>query len=145
MIVSDHSPCPPPLKSPDTGDFFQAWGGIASLQLGLPAVWTEGSARGMSVEMLAAAMCLGPARLAGLDDRKGRLAPGYDADIVIWNPDSSFAVTASALYHRHAITPYEGRTLKGVVRTTYVAGVEVCHGGEVTGQAAPPIPRLHSE
>ena len=132
LIASDHSPCPPELKSPDRGDFFQAWGGIASLQLGLPAVWHEGRQRGLDVARLSERMSAAPARLAGLEHRKGRLAPGFDADIVVWNPDAPVAVHSLALYHRHQLTPYRGRILTGAVRATYVRGVAVYRDGVLT-------------
>ena len=125
MIVSDHSPCPPEMKALSSGDFFEAWGGIASLQLGLPAVWHEARARGASVELIVERMSRAPARLAGIGNRKGHLAPGYDADIVIWNPDAPVVVSEMALQHRHPITPYRGRTLTGRVCATYVGGVQV--------------------
>ncbi|MEO8334783.1 MAG: allantoinase AllB [bacterium] len=131
LIASDHSPCPPELKDQRTGDFFQAWGGIASLQLGLPAVWHEAQARGASVAQVAEWMSAAPARLAGLSNSKGRLAKGYDADIVVWNPDAPVAVDDLTLYHRHALTPYRGRTLTGLVRATYVGGVQVYRDGHV--------------
>jgi len=124
LVASDHSSCPPALKNSD-GDFFAAWGGIASLQLSLSAVWTGARARGMAPERLAGWMSSSPARLAGLAGRKGRLAAGYDADIVVWDPDASFSVDASRLEHRHAVTPYAGRELFGVVRATYVSGKKV--------------------
>ncbi len=132
LIASDHSPCPPELKSPDRGDFFQAWGGIASLQLGLPAVWHEGRPRGLDVARLSERMSAAPARLARLEHRKGRLAPGFDADLVIWSPDAPVDVDSLVLYHRHQLTPYRGRTLTGAVRATYVRGVAVYHDGTVT-------------
>ena len=150
LIASDHSPCPPSMKSPVDGDFFQAWGGIASLQLGLPAIWHEMRARGASVdsrfrgnddhrddhrrdvELLSRKMSAAPARLAGLAGRKGQLAEGYDADIVVWDPDAPVDVDATTLYHRHPLTPYRGRTLTGLVRATYVGGVEVYRDGRVT-------------
>ena len=130
MVVSDHSPCPPEMKARSMGDFFQAWGGIASLQVGLAATWHEAKARGATLEQLSTWMSLAPARLAGVGHRKGLLAPGYDADLVIWNPDTPVAVEARTLYHRHPLTPYDGRTLTGAVRATYVGGVEVYRDGE---------------
>jgi allantoinase len=127
-IVSDHSPCPPALKRLDTGDFFAAWGGIASLQLGLPVVWTEARRRGFGVERLAQWMSEAPARLAGQTGRKGRLEAGYDADIVIWDPDASFTVDPAALQHRHPVSPYAGATLFGGVRRTFLRGREIFDG-----------------
>ena len=121
LVASDHSPCPPDMKE-TRGDFFSAWGGIASLQLSLAAVWTGARARGAAPERLAQWMSAAPARLAGLHGRRGALAPGHDADLVIWNPEASFRVNARALRHRHPVTPYAGRELFGVVKGTYVAG-----------------------
>ena len=94
----------------ERGDFGEAWGGIASLQLSLPAVWTGARARGFSLADVARWMCEGPARLAGLLDRKGTLAPGRDADVVVWYPDEEFSVTSALLRHRHKVTPYAGRS-----------------------------------
>jgi allantoinase len=131
LVASDHSPCPPAMKDQQLGDFFQAWGGIASLQLGLPAVWHEASKRGASIDQIAEWMSAAPARLAGLSHFKGRLAVGFDADIVIWNPDQPVAVDDLTLYHRHSLTPYRGRTLTGLVRATYVRGVQVYLNGRV--------------
>ncbi len=125
MIVSDHSPCPPELKHLEDGDFFQAWGGISSLQLGLPATWHQARARGASIGQLSEWMSAAPARLAGIADRKGTLAEGYDADIVIWDPEAPVAVDAMTLYHRHPVTPYRGMTLTGRVHSTFVGGAEV--------------------
>jgi allantoinase len=134
MIVSDHSPCPPAMKARERGDFFASWGGIASLQLGLPAVWHEARARGVSVATVAERMSAAPARLAGLGARKGRLAEGFDADIVIWDPESSVSVDTMTLYHRHPLTPYRGRPLTGLVRATYVAGIQVFGDGRILGE-----------
>ncbi|MFQ5680088.1 MAG: amidohydrolase family protein [Gemmatimonadota bacterium] len=133
LIASDHSPAPPELRARETGDFLAAWGGIASLQLLLPAVWTEARRRGHGLPKLVRWLCEGSARLAGLEGRKGRIAPGRDADLVIWEPESSFRVAAGELYHRHALTPYLGRTLAGRVRSTYVRGVPVYADGRPTG------------
>jgi allantoinase len=122
MIVSDHSPCTPELKRQGGGDFLAAWGGIASLQLALPAVWTEMRRRGHPAEALAGWMSAAPARHAGLAGRKGAIARGLDADLIIWDPDASFRVDGAALHHRSPLTPYHGETLFGVVDTTLVAG-----------------------
>jgi allantoinase len=121
LVASDHSPCPPAMKE-SGGDFFTAWGGIASLQLSLSAVWTGARSRGVGPERLAAWMSANTARLAGLADRKGQLAAGYDADIVVWDPEASFRVDPSRLEHRHTLTPYAHRELFGRVRGTYVSG-----------------------
>jgi len=122
LIASDHSPAPPDMKSLDTGDFVQAWGGIASLQLSLPAVWTGARAQGLGVDCLAEWMAAAPARLAGIDSVKGRIAVGCDADLVLFDPAAIWTVDAHQLYHRHALTPYEGMTLTGQVRTTFLRG-----------------------
>ncbi len=124
LIASDHSPSPPELKRRD-GNFLLAWGGIASLQISLAAAWTEASRRGHSIEQLARWMCRGPARLAGLAGRKGSLEPGYDADIVVWEPEAEFVVEPDTLHHRHKLTPYAGRRLRGVVAATYLRGEKV--------------------
>jgi allantoinase len=134
MIVSDHSPCPPHMKLPETGDFLAAWGGISSLQLRLPAVWTEASRRGHSVADLARWLCSAPAKLVGLENRKGRIAAGCDADLVIWNPTQQFQVTGEALHHRHKLTPYEGRMLHGVVEKTFLRGRKIYDGGDFIGE-----------
>jgi allantoinase len=133
MIVSDHSPSPPEGKLRDTGDFGVAWGGISSLQLALPAVWTAARERGVPVERLAEWMSRGPAALAGLASRKGALAPGYDADFVVFRPEASFEVRPEALHHRHKLTPYAGRTLHGVVEATYRNGEKIYEKGEFFG------------
>ncbi len=130
LIVSDHSPSPPQMKLPETGDFLRSWGGIASLQLSLPAVWTEARKRGYSVNRLAKWLCAAPARLAGLNKRKGSIAVGYDADLVIWNPEAKFVVDPRALHHRHKIAPYAGRELAGVVETTFLRGRTIFDRGE---------------
>jgi allantoinase len=131
-VVSDHSPCPVALKRPDTGDFGAAWGGIAGLQVGLPAVWTEARARGVPLSDVVGWLSSKPADLVGLR-RKGRIEPGHDADLVVFAPDASFLVDAGALHHRHPISAYHGRTLSGVVRSTWLRGLQV-DGGAPRGQ-----------
>jgi allantoinase len=125
LIASDHSPCPPELKRLDSGDFAAAWGGVCSLQLSLPVVWTHASRRGHGVESVAQWLCAAPARLAGIDRFKGRLAPGLDADVVIWDPDETWTVRGADLHHRHKPTPYDGLTLRGRVKATFVRGRQV--------------------
>lgn len=131
LVATDHSPCPPRKKKIKSGDFRAAWGGISSLQLALPAVWSEARERGFSVADLADWMCAAPARLAGLAGRKGAIAPGYDADLVIWDPEASFVVEAGQLRHHHRLTPYTGRTLYGTVRRTLLSGEIIYERGEV--------------
>lgn len=127
LVASDHSPCPPEMKETE-GDFFSAWGGIASLQLSLSAVWTGARARGVKPERIAQWMSAAPARLAGLQSRKGALAAGYDADIVVWDPQARFVVDPKQLLHRHKVTPYAGRELFGKVTETYVGGKRIFGG-----------------
>jgi allantoinase len=133
LVVSDHSPCPPLFKQPGSGDFMAAWGGIASLQLALPVVWTEARRRGLSLGRLASWMAEASARLAGLGARKGRIAPGHDADLVAFDPDASFEVEGARIHHRHKLTPYLGRTLHGVVRKTWLRGRPVFSAGGFEG------------
>jgi allantoinase len=123
-VVSDHSPCTADLKRLDLGDFGLAWGGIAGLQVGLPAVWTEARRRGCALEDVARWMGERPARLAGLQ-RKGRIAVGYDADFCVFAPDEAVVVDPAALRHKNPVTPYAGRRLTGAVRATWLRGAEV--------------------
>jgi len=125
MIVSDHSPCPPEMKRRQEGDFLKAWGGISSLQFRLSAVWTEASVRGHSFSDLARWLSHEPAKLAGLAARKGSIAPGRDADFVVFDPDAEVRVTPETNEHRHKLTPYEGRALKGDVVTTFLRGEKI--------------------
>jgi len=122
-VVSDHSPCPPALKRREAGDFGAAWGGISSLQLGLPAVWTGARRRGRGLTDVVRWMATRPATLAGLPG-KGAIAPGRDADLVAFDDTAEFTVDPAALHHRHPLTPYAGRTLTGVVRRTWLRGQE---------------------
>ncbi|HUQ20141.1 MAG TPA: allantoinase AllB, partial [Gemmatimonadaceae bacterium] len=127
FVASDHSPCIPIMKQPN-GDFFAAWGGIASLQISLSAVWTGARKRGVPFEKIVDWMSVHPARFAGLSKTKASIAEGFDADITIWDPDSKFTVDPVALEHRHAVTPYAWRELYGVVKATYVCGRKVLPG-----------------
>lgn len=131
MIVSDHSPCPPEMKLKDTGDFLAAWGGISSLQLRLPVVWTAAQRRGFSLQDLSRWVCSAPAKLVGLNKRKGAIAVGCDADFVVWNPAAQFKVEGATLHHRHKLTPYEGMTLNGVVEKTFLRGEKIYDGGQL--------------
>ena len=119
LIATDHSPCPPSMKE---GDFVSAWGGIAALELGLPAVWTGAASRGLPLERIAQWLSEAPARLADLDARKGSIAAGKDADLVVWDPDAEFQVDERRLHQRHTRTPYAGLTLRGRVIETYAKG-----------------------
>lgn len=119
LVASDHSPSSWELK--DTGDLATSWGGIASLQLALPVVWTQARRRGIPLATLAQWMAAAPAELAGLP-QKGRIATGCDADLTILAPEATFTVVGAQLHHRHPQTPYEGHELQGVVRRTIVRG-----------------------
>ncbi|MGA5412611.1 allantoinase AllB [Streptomyces pseudogriseolus] len=128
-VVTDHSPSTANLK---TDDFATAWGGISGLQLSLPAVWTEARRRGHTLEDVVRWMSTRTARLAGLDTRKGAIAPGHDADFAVLAPDETFTVDPAALQHRNPVTAYAGRTLHGVVRSTWLHGERVYDDGEFT-------------
>jgi allantoinase len=127
LVVSDHSPCTPDLKRLDVGDFGAAWGGIASLQVALPAVWTGARARGLDLGQVVHWMAEAPARLAGLAT-KGSIAVGKDADLVAFAPEERWSV--GDLHHRNPVTPYTGRTLSGVVRRTWLRG-QVADGSPI--------------
>ena len=129
MIVSDHSPCPGDMKLRESGDFMNAWGGIASLELRLPVVWTEACARGFSLLELTRWLCVNPATQVSLQTQKGSIAVGRDADFVIWNPDQQFTVETKALHHRHKLTPYDGEVLSGVVQKTFLRGGKIYDDG----------------
>ncbi|GIH05441.1 allantoinase [Rhizocola hellebori] len=121
-VVSDHSPATPELKL--TGSFTTAWGGIASLQLGLPLMWTQARQRGHGLTDIVRWMADAPARLAGVTG-KGRISVGAQADLVQFQPEADFVVDPAALHHRHPVSPYAGRRLTGVVRSTWLAGAAV--------------------
>jgi len=136
MVVSDHSPCTPNLKLQETGDFLEAWGGIAALQFSLPVIWTQAEKRGFGLRELTQWMSAAPAKLASLDKRKGRLAEGFDADIVIWHPEKEFEVVPEIIHFKNKITPYAGMNLRGVVEATYVRGVKVYENGQFADDAS---------
>jgi allantoinase len=131
MIVTDHSPCPPEMKRPavedpkDEGRFDLAWGGIASLSVALPVIWTECRKRGFDLDDLTRWMSSAPAALAGISDQAGALTPGRDANFVVFDPDATFTVTADALHYRHPVSPYLGESLHGVVHSTFLRGEPV--------------------
>ena len=130
LVATDHSPCPPAMKQ---GDFRQAWGGIASLSVAVSVMWTEMCARGFSLSDLARWMASEPAKLAGLGKYKGAIAAGYDADLVIFDPDAQFTVDSAALHYRHPVSAYLGERLQGKVETTYVRGQAAYHQGSFPG------------
>lgn len=123
-IVSDHSPSTVDLKDVENGDFGVAWGGVASLQLGLPLIWTEAKQRGLALEQVVQWMGVNPAKLAGLD-AKGGIAAGKDADFAVFAPEDTFEVDVAKLHHKNPISPYQGKTLHGVVRRSIIAGNDV--------------------
>ena len=133
LVATDHSPAPPVMKGITDGDFVRAWGGIASLQLGLAAVWTAGLARGLTIDAVARLMASAPAALAGLDTTKGTIAPGYDADFAIWDTHAESTVDPRLLHHRHALTPYAGMRLRGCVQATFLRGELIWHEGRHRG------------
>jgi len=128
-IVSDHSPCTPELKKMADGDVEHAWGGISSLQFGLSILWSEAQRRGVTLEEVSRLLSEGPASIARLDHRKGKLKAGYDADIIVFDPNAEFTITPEVIEHRHKVTPYEGATLRGKVRATFVRGRKVWEDG----------------
>lgn len=139
MVVTDHSPCPPAMKHKESGDFLRAWGGISSLELRLPLMWTAAHQRGFDFEHLSRWLCTAPAALVGLQDRKGAIRAGCDADFVIWDPDKRFEVDPSGLHQRHKLTPYAGQSLDGVIEACFLRGQKVFSGGQFSAR---PLGRL---
>jgi allantoinase len=134
LVATDHSPCPPEMKRLAEGNFRTAWGGIASLSVALPLMHTEAVKRGFSLIDIARWMAAAPANLAGCHARKGRLAAGYDADFVIFDPEAEFVVTEDRLHYRHPVSPYLGEKLRGEVKATYLRGDLVFHDGQFPGE-----------
>ena len=136
LVATDHSPCPPSMKHFESGSFQSAWGGIASLSVGLPVMWTEASGRGFSLRDIGRWMAERPARLAGCEASKGRIAAGCDADFVVFDPEAEFVVAPGQLHYRHPVSAYMGKQLRGVVKATYLRGKCVYADGEFLGQLA---------
>ena len=130
LIATDHSPCPPELKCLEAGDFRKGWGGISSLSMSLPAVWTAARERGFHMTDVVRWMAEQPAKLAGIGRKKGRIAPGYDADLVVFDPDAEFVVGQDDLHFRHACSPYLGEQMKGKVQSTLLRGEVVYQHGK---------------
>ena len=135
FIATDHSPCPPAMKRREEGAWDQAWGGIASLGLALSVLWTGMKQRNLGLEKISGWMAAGPARLAGLEGKKGTLAPGADADLVVFDPDAEWTVAPDHLHFRHKISPYLGATLHGVVRETWLRGERIFSNGTFSSHA----------
>ena len=129
FVATDHSPAPAALKCLNTGNLQKAWGGISSLQFLLPAIWTKCRQQGRSFDFLVKILCENAATFIG-QSRKGKILSGYDADLVIWDPEASFTVKKEAIHYKHKISPYIGESLLGVVHMTYVNGELVYHQGE---------------
>ncbi len=129
LVATYHSPCPPEMKRADVGRFDLAWGGIASLSVALPVVWTDAVRRGFALEDVARWMGSAPAALAGFGQRAGALETGREATFVIFDAHAEFTVTVDRLHYRHAISPYMGQTLQGVVAATYLRGHAVYRDG----------------
>ena len=122
FVATDHSPAPPAMKELESGDFMKAWGGISSIQFALPVLWTAAKKHDCSLNELAKWLCEKPAVLPGLENIKGKIQKGYDADLVVWDPESSFIVTEKMIHHKHKITPYLDEKLYGVVEQTWLEG-----------------------
>ena len=140
LVATDHSPCPPAMKRREEGPWDLAWGGIASLGLALPVMFTALAQRGIGTEdataSLAQWMASAPAQLAGLSGRKGALAPGADADFLVFDPDARWVVGPEHLHFRHKLSPYSGAELRGQVQETWLRGEQVY---SADGFAAQPI------
>lgn len=134
LVATDHSPCPPEMKRLAEGNFRSAWGGIASLSLALPVMYTEASRRRFGLTDIARWMAEAPAKLAGCQNRKGRIAAGYHADFVVFDPENEFVVSESGLHYRHPVSTYLGEKMRGVVKATYLRGKLVFRDGEFPGE-----------
>jgi allantoinase len=133
FVATDHSPAPPVMKELESGNFIRAWGGIASVQFALSALWTVTRKRGGVPGDLVKWLNEAPAILIGESGRRGKITPGYIADLVVWDPEAAFFVTKDRIEHKHKITPYLGEQLYGVVEQTWLGGVKVFDKGVFTG------------
>ena len=129
FVATDHSPAPPLMKMPETGNFMLSWGGIASLQLALPVLWTSAKARGFNINDVAKWLCHNPSKLIGYQNKKGIIAKGYDADLILWDKKETFVVNKEMILHKHQISPYIGQCLCGVVEKTFLSGEKVFDKG----------------
>ena len=129
FVATDHSPCLPEMKKLDSGDFLQAWGGIASVQFSLPVLWTAAKRHGCSIDDIAKWLCEKSSELPGIQKAKGKIQKGLDADLVVWDPEKAFVVTENMIHHKHKLTPYLHEELWGVVEQTWVHGKRVYDGG----------------
>jgi allantoinase len=130
FVATDHSPAPPDLKETTSGNFIKAWGGISSIQFALPVLWTAARKHGAGIQDIANWLAAKPAVLPHLQGTKGKIAKGYDADLVVWNPDQSFQVSEDIIRHKHKLTPYSGQQLYGVVEQTWLTGEKVFDQGK---------------
>ncbi|XP_072263903.1 allantoinase, mitochondrial-like [Pyxicephalus adspersus] len=144
MVVSDHSPCTPDLKLLKEGDYMKAWGGISSLQFGLSLFWTAARTRGFSLTDISHLLSSNTAKLCGLDNRKGSIKVGYDADLVIWDPDREFQVQEKVIHHKNKLTPYLGFILQGKVMATVVRGTLVYYKEEHVAKPTGELVLLHT-
>ncbi|WP_426060710.1 allantoinase AllB [Hymenobacter sp. B1770] len=132
FVATDHSPAPPDLKQLASGDFTTAWGGIASLQFALPVLWTAARQRGASLPDLARWLSENPAKLIGQSHKKGRIAAGYDADLIVVDTEKSFVLQPEMILHKHKVSPYICQELWGVVEQTFLAGKQVVEHAAIT-------------
>ena len=125
FVATDHSPATPNLKEIESGNFMKAWGGIASIQFALPVLWTAAKKRNCTFSNIAKWLCENPARLIGKENNKGKIAKGFDADLIVVDDEKTFTVTENIIHHKHKVTPYLGEILSGVIEQTYIAGEKV--------------------
>ena len=131
FLASDHSPAPPERKQLEEGDFFKAWGGISGLQFTLPLLFSEGRQRGLTLEKLIPLLTENPAKFLGLEQQKGKLQEGFDADITVWDDSETFTITEEIIQHKHKATPYVNKKLFGKVIHTFVNGVQVVENSKI--------------